>query len=221
MSEAFLMRRGGKKDVLDVGVALICAKFPTGSTCACEKDGRRLSSDSASGVAAFSVPEAGTWTLTITDGAQVKSGSATVAQGDVEILTLAYDPDELVILSPDGGLASGYSGVGGVEGARVETGGNKVTTYNQCYLSPAIDLTDYDTLTVIGKVLGTQGGWDTTLFVDPDYSKCIDSSAAALTESIGLTEATHTLDVSALTGTHYIGVSTGGNSTEFTYIVLA
>ena len=122
MSEAFLMRRGGKNDVLDVGVALICAKFPTGSTCVCEKDGRRLSSDSASGVAAFSVPEAGTWTLTITDGAQVKSGSATVAQGDVEILTLAYDPDELVILSPDGGLASGYSGVGGVEGARVADG---------------------------------------------------------------------------------------------------
>ena len=222
MGEAFLVRRGGgKKNVMDVGVALIGVKFPAGSTCTCEKDNKRYTSDSASGVAAFSVPEAGTWTLTITDGTSVKSNTVTVASGDVETLTLAYSPDELVILSPNDGLASGYSGHAYGEGSSAVVQNNVLIFDNQGYLTPDIDLTEYSTLTVTGVTVSSYAL--ARFFVDGSGDNACQTYAqnSAYKHSFSLFEETIVVDVSELSGSYYIGNAAGGAGLHLKSIVLA
>lgn len=219
MGEAFLMRRGGGGNGIAAGgTALICVKFPSGSTCTCTKGTKVLTARNAPGLAAFSVPETGTWTLAITDGEQTASDAVTVAAGDVEIVTLAYTGTELVILSPENGLASGYSGAGG---AAVD--GNTVKVTDRGYLTPAIDVTNYSTLTITGQTIYTAGGTDSKVFADPDGSSHYQdyAYAFALSDTIGLTESTITFDVSQKTGLYCIGECTGGNTFVFKSIVLS
>lgn len=226
MGEAFLMRRGsGNKNVVEADCALICVKYPAGSTCVCEKDGKTLTSKSTSGVAAFSVPEAGTWTLTITDGEQTASDAVTVAAGDVEIVTLAYTGTELVILSPDDGLADGYSVVSTAAATAQDQQDhpNAAIVKDTGYITPAIDVTNYDTLTITGQTFYTQGGVGTKVFADPDGNSNYSNYAYAFefSDTLGFAGGTITFDVSQKTGAYYIGQCTGGNSFAFTSIVLS
>ena len=224
MGEAFLMRRGGGSGGVAVGdTALICVKLPAGSTCTCTKGTTVFSASNAPGLAAFSVPEAGTWTLAITDGEQTAGDTVTVAAGDVKIVTLAYTPAELVILSPENGLANGYSGAGG---AAVD--GNTVKMTNQGYITPAIDLTNYSTLTVTGVTTHMDAqGYDGKVFVDADAPNHYTDYSYNFAKTHvfewtdGVTDETYAFDVSDLTGAYYIGQCTSGSTFVFKSIVLS
>lgn len=216
MGEAYFCRRGsGAGSVAAGSCALICVKFPDGDICRCEKDGVRLTAEGGPGLAAFSVPEAGTWTVSITDGERVKSRETAVAEGDVKVMTLAYVPDELVILSPEGGLADGYSGQ---EGARWN--GSALDMADCSYLSPAIDLTDYTAMTFRARTTyaQAQGYWG-AVYLDPEHTKTSQAECALVKATEGFDMTTITVDISALTGPHYFGSL--GNPIEVTSIVFS
>lgn len=219
MGEAFLCKRGGGAGKVAVGAAaMLCVKLPAGSTCLCQMGSDTLRADNAPGLAAFALPAAGTWTVTIRDGTREKSRSVAVPAGDIKLMTLSYAPDALVILSPESGLAAGYSGQ---EGAQMD--GGALTLPGASYLSPAIDLTDYTAITITAmSTWAPAQGYHGNLFLDPDYTKA-DSSGegCALVLSVPDFElTTYTADISALTGPHYLGALAGPSPTAVTSIVL-
>ena len=219
MGEAFFCKRGSGTGKVAVGAAaMLCVKFPPGSTCRCEMGSNTLRAENAPGLAAFALPAAGTWSVTIQNGAQEKSRSVTVPAGDVKVVAMTYAPDELVILSPESGLAAGYSGQ---EGAQME--GGTLTLPGASYLSPAIDLTDYTAISITAMTTWAPAqGYHGNLFLDPDQTARSGSGEdCALVLSVPDFElTTYTADISALTGPHYLGALAGPSPTAVTSIVL-
>lgn len=224
MGEAFLMRRGGSGRVAVGSCAMLCVKFPAGSSCVCEKDQRRLSAGNAPGLAAFAIPEAGTWTVTISDGTNQKSRNVTFAAGDAEVLTLSYTPDQLVILAQPDGFTSGYSWQGSASYGDYQGHGNMLVA-GMGYVSPAIDLTDYSTVSFTGFVDYMLIPDDSRLFLDPDCTKYLDRDADfARSVDVDFSnheEETFTFDVSALSGLHYFGFADSGADFAFKSITVS
>lgn len=104
MSDAFITRRdGGIKD----SFALIDATYPAGSVCTCTNGSKTLRAKDTSGSFLFMIPEAGTWTVSCTDGTRTKSKSVVISSKyQEEKITLSY---EFVLFSKETGLASGYT----------------------------------------------------------------------------------------------------------------
>jgi hypothetical protein len=89
MSEAFLMRRGGS---VNNAYALVAVSYPADSTCTAAKGTKTLTARSSNGAYCFSIPEAGTWTITITDGTNTATQDVVISSaGQVEKVTLVYE----------------------------------------------------------------------------------------------------------------------------------
>ncbi len=222
MGEAFLMKRGGGAGSVAAGAcAMIGVRFPAGSTCLCEKGTERLTAENAPGLAAFSLPSAGTWTLTIRSGEQEKSRSVTVAAGEFRVIGMDFT-GRLELLSPQNGLADGCSVRGenaGVTDRRI------VETGSGFWISPAVDLSAYTMLTVKG-VCRYIRQYRTKLCVDQSPDKVLQylepHAAEILWPDVQIgTEQTVTLDVSALSGAYCIGSCCCGNTLEITEITLS
>ena len=144
MAEAMILRRGGgSTQSLDGRCAVIGVEYPAGSICTCEKGGVILRARGTGGAAAFNIPETGSWTVRCTDGSQsaVKTVNIT-AQGQVKTVTLSYSR----VILRDGVLTQGYSIIGN---ASLENGIQE-SENGGFYLTPAIDLTDVNSVTVTG-----------------------------------------------------------------------
>lgn len=222
MGEAFLTRRGGgsSADVSTSDFAIICAKFPEGSTCTCSKSGTTFTAANAPGLAAFPVSESGTWTVAITDGTRIESTTVSVSEGDIKTVTLAYTPATLTILSPEDGLASGYS----VSGGASVTNNTVAVNGSGGYITPAIDLTNYTTLTIVCQTTYLQTQNPSKIFVDTDaskYSNYFSNFALSKDCDVDINEHTYTLDVSSLSGAHYIGEAASATNFVFKSIVLS
>lgn len=219
MGEAFIMRRGASGTSGAVGgYAVIGVSFPAGSTCTCVSGNTRFAAKDTSGAAAFAVPAAGSWTVTCTDGAHSKSRSVTITRaGQVECVGLSY---ELALLSPETGLADGWSLSGNAEVSdnTIQENGN-----GGFYLSPAVDLTDYTQLSVTG-ILRAAASVNSRI--------CVGSSPENVRDIIGAPELmlewpvtaepqTLTLDVSGLSGSWYIGSTQVNNNLRLTAITLS
>lgn len=71
--------------------AVIAVSYPVGSTCTCTKGTRTLRAKDTSGAYLFAIPEAGTWTVSCTDGTQTKSQSVVISsQYQAENVQLYY-----------------------------------------------------------------------------------------------------------------------------------
>jgi len=213
------MRRGaaGSSGAIG-GYAVIGASFPAGSTCTCVSGNTRFTAKDTSGAAAFAVPASGTWIVTCTDGERTKSRSVEITRaGQVECVTLSY---ELALLSPEDGLAPGFSltGNAAVSGNAILESGN-----GGFCLSPAVDLTDYTQLSLTG-ILRAAASVNSRI--------CVGSSPENVRDIIGAPELvlewpvtaeprTLTLDVSALSGSWYIGSTQVNNNLELTAVTLS
>lgn len=77
---------GGGKLFAAIGVT-----YPAGSTLTCTKGTTTLKAETTSGQWVFAIPEAGTWTVTATNGTNTKSQNVSIAsEGQLESVTLAY-----------------------------------------------------------------------------------------------------------------------------------
>lgn len=181
---------GGAKAFAVIGVG-----YPKGSTCSCTNGTKTLKPKGADGQGFFMIPAAGTWTVTITDGTNTKSASVEItSEGQSEQVALAYN---LVIFSEETGLASGYSGLTAQSGY-LETG-------KGAYLSPAIDVTGYDSLIISAQATYVQAAG---MSITPGLS---DGTSIIASASFSSNTETKTIDISSLSGSFYIhGGGSGG-----------
>lgn len=184
--------------------AIITATFPIGNTCTCTHSvtGEILNTTpivvDSKNVGFFTIPEAGQWIITINDGQQTKSERITITtQGQTATIELSYDV--LYIVSEERGLAMGYSPEGNlwVEDNTIGITSPETVAYSG-YLSPMIDVTEYNTMYIdaywgassvgVGE---TEDGWQFDAVANPD------SWDRRIAE----------LDISDISGNTYIKVS--------------
>lgn len=180
MGEALLIKKAASSN--STPFAIITAIYPSGSTCTCTNGTITFIAPNTNGQVIFNIPEIGTWTVTTTNGTNTKSQSVSIAEeGQSETITLSY---EFAILTETDGLASGYS----VSGKAVK---------------PAIDITNYTTMTVVAKVTWrAASGYGVYFGVSTSASSTADFPAEVNITSTS--NKTYNIDISELTGSYYI-----------------
>ena len=190
--------------------ATINITYPAGSTCTCSDGTTTLSAPDTSGTWACIVPNAGTWTVTSTSGAETDSKAVTITtDGQSTSVELSYALFLFKPNAPSDIIAGEWEIPGnGTVTAEAELTVKSVNAYgNNRALSARtkgqIDLTEYSTLQATCKA---SGGSNTKLGV---YS----GSSVVASTAIGTDLTTVTVDISALSGLHSIGF--GGSHTAY------
>lgn len=190
--------------------ATINITYPAGSTCTCSDGTTTLSAPDTSGTWACIVPNAGTWTVTSTSGAETDSKAVTITtDGQSTSVELSYALFLFKPNAPSDIIAGEWEIPGnGAVTAEAELTVKSVNAYgNDRALSARtkgqIDLTEYSTLQATCKA---SGGSNTKLEV---YS----GSSVVASAAIGTSLTTVTVDISALSGLHSIGF--GGRHTAY------
>lgn len=182
--------------------ATINITYPAGSTCTCSDGTTTLSAPDTSGTWACIVPNAGTWTVTSTSGAETDSKAVTITtDGQSTSVELSYALFLFKPNAPSDIIAGEWEmPVNSTVTAEAELTVKSVNNFNGDRIISArtkgqIDLTEYSTLQATCKA---SGGSRTKLEV---YS----GSSAVASTSIGSDLTTVTVDISALSGLHSIG----------------
>lgn len=227
MGEAFITRRGGGTPYAVIGVT-----YPEGSVCTCTSGTLTLTANDTSGKAIFTVPFAGTWTVTITNGNKSKSKAVEItAEGQTESIILRYE----LLLYDAGDQCTDVTG-GWI--AMPQTGyvtNNPIFNDNNFVVEPTnsngecgmvttnkIDLTNVKTLHFYLKSEGG-GSWAGNPEYYPDDTQNAQAVGASTVQSaridnyrmaadVKISEMAdykdYPVDVSALTGEHYILIAT-------------
>lgn len=182
--------------------ATINITYPAGSTCTCSDGTTTLSAPDTSGTWACIVPNAGTWTVTSTSGAETDSKAVTITtDGQSTSVELSYALFLFKPNAPSDIIAGEWEmPANSTVTAEAELTVKSVNNFNGNRIISArtkgqIDLTEYSTLQATCKA---SGGSRTKLEV---YS----GSSAVASTSIGSDLTTVTVDISALSGLHSIG----------------
>lgn len=182
--------------------ATIDITYPAGSTCTCSDGTTTLSAPDTSGTWACIVPNAGTWTVTSTSGAETDSKAVTITtDGQSTSVELSYALFLFKPNAPSDIIAGEWELAGNsTVTAKAELKVKSVNNYNRDETISArtkgrIDLTEYSTLQATCKA---SGGSNTKLEV---YSGSSTVASAAIRTSL----TTVTVDISALSGLHSIG----------------
>lgn len=193
--------------------ATINITYPAGSTCTCSDGTTTLSAPDTSGTWTCIVPNAGTWTVTSTSGAETDSKAVTITtDGQSTSVELSYALFLFKPNAPSDIIAGEWEIPGnGTVTAEAELTVNSVNAYNSNRIFSArtkgqIDLTEYSTLQATCKA---SGGSNTKLEV---YS----GSSVVASTAIGTDLTTVTVDISALSGLHSIGF--GGRHSAYATI---
>ena len=182
--------------------ATINITYPAGSTCTCSDGTTTLSAPDTSGTWTCIVPNAGTWTVTSTSGAETDSKAVTITtDGQSTSVELSY---ALFLFKPNApsDIIAGEWEIPGnsTVTAEAELTVKSVNNFNNNRIISVrtkgqIDLTEYSTLQATCKA---SGGSNTKLEV---YS----GSSTVASTAIGTDLTTVTVDISALSGLHSIG----------------
>lgn len=190
--------------------ATINITYPAGSTCTCSDGTTTLSAPDTSGTWACIVPNAGTWTVTSTSGAETDSKAVTITTDGQNIsVELSYALFLFKPNAPSDIIAGEWEmPANSTVTAKAELTVKSVNNFNNNRLISVrtkgqIDLTEYSTLQATCKA---SGGSNTKLEV---YS----GSPVVASTAIGTDLTTVTVDISALSGLHSIGF--GGNHTAY------
>lgn len=186
--------------------ATITVTYPAGSTCTCSNGSTVYTAGNTSGSWTFTVPRAGTWTVTSTNGSQTKSQAVSITtSGQAASVTLSYI--QYLFESGTGALvnwtAIGYSGLSDCTITNEYIRGN--ASFGNYYpgfgTSDAIDLTGYTTLHCTARAYNTAvyAAIRMTLAVQKPKNTTVSS-----TQVTSADYSTFTLDVSKLNGGHYI-----------------
>lgn len=207
----------------------IVASFPAGAaSCTCSSGGTVLQADAAGlarGQFVFEVPAAGTWTVTISSGTDIKSESVSITEsGQAAAVTLSFS---LYILK-DGSYGDyGFKGYTGravsFSDGEIKTTSSGSSTSPFCFEMP-VDLTAWSTL--VFKVKNTNlsssypfaFGVKTTADMVTAYANRAFAAETVLTE-ISSDYREISVDVSALSGNYYIhGIGVGVTNTSEIYL---
>lgn len=182
--------------------ATINITYPAGSTCTCSDGTTTLSAPDTSGTWTCTVPNAGKWTVSSTDGDKTKSADVVITtDGQTESVTLQY----ITYLFKDGetydSLTGGWQGTIDA-GKKVILLNATAGKTNSAYPKSKIDLTNYDTVSaIVDENVSAYGAF--SLYIVGTLGQSAVASAI-----LGAAPATRVdLDVSSVTGSYYVVVS--------------
>nr|DAM36762.1 MAG TPA: hypothetical protein [Caudoviricetes sp.] len=193
--------------------ATINITYPVGSTCTCSDGTTTLSAPDTSGTWVCTVPNAGKWTVTSTDGDKSKSADVVITtDGQTESVTLQY----ITYLFKDGetydSLTGGWQGVvdAGKKAIRIDAPAEKT---GFAYPKSKIDLTNYNTISaVVTENVSASSAF--SLYI----TEAIGHSAVA-SVILGAAPATRVdLDVSSVTGSYYVMTSLYSEKGKSVYV---
>ena len=201
--------------------AAISVTYPAGSTCTCSDGNKIFKLKDTSGQGLFLIPQEGTWTVTCTDGTHTKSQSVKItSKGQSKNVTLYYSIEIFnggaivpftTIEKPHGKVTVGKT----ILFEKGEDGGyEKGAT---AYTTDTLDITDYDYVVFEGQFSQvvnsnadkSRAGVTTVTPHANDTSQMYVASA-----ELDTTNGEWMVDISALTGNHYICVSAGNGYTD-------
>ena len=201
VGDAILLGGGGIAEAY----AVISVTYPAGSVCTCTKGTQTLRAKDTSGEYFFLIPEAGTWTVSCTDGSKTKSQNVVIErQYQGENIKLFYD----YTLYDHGTFRDGFQFKykGEPEVRNVDFLHLGAYTYVGIYwFSPSIDLSEYSLLSIdFQSIESTQTYRDSLLAITSDVnfaSEYIESLYAKAVVSVnppkfGTTMNTASVDIS-------------------------
>lgn len=200
--------------------AIIAVTYPSGSICTCSDGTTTLTARDTSGFALFNV-KPGTYTVEChtSDNSQSKSTSVTVAESDkgkTKNVTLSYS---LHLFELGVGLANGYSMNVWNGGTFDENGLVFSSTNIRANIRPAIDLSEYKSMSVTytyimnstGNGPGRIGFHSSNDYMSYDAYNNNFPASFKLTSNV--TDKTVTLDISSLSGAYYFAIHTFDSTT--------
>nr|DAR28444.1 MAG TPA: hypothetical protein [Caudoviricetes sp.] len=178
--------------------ATINITYPAGSTCTCSDGTTTLSAPDTSGTWACIVPNAGTWTVSSTDGDKSKSADVVITtDGQTESVTLLY----ITYLFKDGetydSLTGGWQGTVDAEKQALQLIVQAGKTQN-VYTKSKVDMTDYSTISV--KTDANVPGVSLSLIIEDS----IAASKPVAKAELDTASDEVSLDISNITGSHFI-----------------
>ena len=228
--------------VISTGVTVfgaIVVDFPAGSTCTCSNGTTTYTAGSTGGNWVFTVPSAGTWTVTATKGTETNSKAVSITtQGQGIAITISFWDGTLF---DNGNSYEAYTGGWSARAWKAEnawTADAPTINGNASYMVDGmmliqesgttksgvvetlqdVDLTDWNTfnVTVASNYLYSSGsGARFSLVAVPRTATLWWTNAAAKTESTSTIAAgTYSLDISAVSGSYdlVLGLKTGISS---------
>ena len=194
--------------------ATINITYPAGSTCTCSDGTTTLSAPDTSGTWVCTVPNAGKWTVTSTDGDKSKSGDALITtDGQTESVTLLY----ITYLFKDGetydSLTGGWQGTIDSEkkAIRLDAAAEKT---NSVWTKSKVDLTNFSTVSA-------RTNSNASIGFNIIIASAINTSGQVATASLNGTETELSLDISSITGEYFVWLSAYSEkgSTRYVYEV--
>lgn len=178
--------------------ATINITYPAGSTCTCSDGTTTLSAPDTSGTWACIVPNAGTWTVSSTDGDKSKSADVVITtDGQTESVTLLY----VTYLFKDGetydSLTGGWNGTVNTEKQALQLRAAAGKTAN-AHTKSKVDMTDYSTISA--KTDANIRNVSLVLIIEDSYAASKPVAKAELDTASDEVS----LDISNITGSHFI-----------------
>lgn len=204
--------------------ATIAVTYPAGSTCTCTNGSTVLTAPDTSGSYTFTVPNAGTWTVSCTDGTQTASTTVTVtADGEAVNVKLAYD----LRLFDNGDectdTTGGWTNAGYTYDALLTTPPEISDGRIQLYGKPggntgigtaqSIDLTGYSKLVIDRDVISTLSNYNAgQIWLLPSKNVVTSQAKATLQFGSATGRAEQEIDVTNINTPVYVFASVGGNA---------
>lgn len=192
--------------------SVIIVTAPTGSTVTCSNGSTVKKAEEKNGTWIFGGLDAGTWTVTATQGTKVSAKEVGVAANTVAFVQLTYSLNLLELPESEwteylASSIAAWNDDGSLEMTQKSSGNGSRWTM----LSPLVNLTNYDTLTLaVTHVSGTE----TDMIFGVTKINQYQSTGAAAANSFK-TSGLYTLDISQLSGEFYCGLySVGKNNTH-------
>lgn len=194
--------------------ATINITYPAGSTCTCSDGTTTLSAPDTSGTWACIVPNAGTWTVSSTDGDKSKSADVVITtNGQTESVTLLY----ITYLFKDGetydSLTGGWQGTIDSEkkAIRLDAAAEKT---NIVWTKSKVDLTNFSTVSA-------RTNSNASIGFNIIIASAINTSGQVATASLNGAETELSLDISSITGEYFVWLSAYSEkgSTRYVYEV--
>lgn len=184
--------------------ATINITYPAGSTCTCTDGTATLTAPGTSGTWTCIVPNAGTWTVSSTDGDKSKSADVVITtDGQTENITLQYithlfnNGDTCDAITGGWGIGATSAGSASISGQQISIVAYAEKTFS-CGPKNKIDVSEYKALSVTVDSIGN-GSLSVYL-----YATSISNPAAKVTTS---TTGTVSLDISSVSGANTVVLS--------------
>lgn len=194
--------------------ATINITYPAGSTCTCSDGTTTLSAPDTSGTWACIVPNAGTWTVSSTDGDKSKSSDVVITtDGQTESVTLQY----ITYLFKDGetydSLTGGWQGTVNAEKQALELAAAAGKTA-MAYTKNKVDLTNFSTVSA-------RTNSNVSIGFNIIIASAINTSSQVAVASLQNAETELSLDISSITGEYFVWLSAYSEkgSTRYVYEV--